>query len=346
MTQYSHPTEPVRHSYPVAVEKAGFATALGLFLKTLPYALVRFGILLAVSVITIVWMVVTFGGAAFLGARIHPWAGYGWMFVGLGAAGVVWRLVVRYALYLVKAGHIAVITELVTRGRVGNGSEGMFGYGKRIVTQRFGEVNVLFGLDLLIRGVVRAFNRSLEWISSLLPIPGLDVLVGIVRAVIQAATTYIDETIFSYNLARGDENPWRSGKDGLIYYCQNSKEILKTAVWVVVLDKALTLLVWVVMLAPAFAVAAVLPASARVLGGGAALLIAVLFAANIRSAFLKPIFLIMIMTRFHVLVRGQFIDATWDARLSQLSGKFRELKSKVPTTVVEPTEALPPVPSS
>jgi len=42
-------------------------TALSLFMKTLPYALVRFGILVAVSVITIIWYALTFGGAALLG---------------------------------------------------------------------------------------------------------------------------------------------------------------------------------------------------------------------------------------------------------------------------------------
>ncbi len=344
MTQYSHPELPVRHSYPVAVEKAGFVTAFGLLLKTLPYAMVRFGILLAVTVITIVWMVVTLGGGALLGAKLHPFAGYAWIFAGLGAAGAVWRLVVRYTLYLIKAGHIAVLTELITRGEVGNGSEGMFGYGKRVVTERFAEVNILFALDLLIRGVVRTFNRSLDWVSSLLPVPGLDALVGIVKMVLHASTTYIDETIFSYNLARGDASPWRSGKDGLIYYCQNAKEVLKTAAWVVVLDKALTLVLWLVMLAPAAGLALVLPESAKVLGAGTALAIAVLFTGSVRSAFLQPVFLIMIMTTYHVVVRDQSIDPTWDGRLSQLSRHFRELKAKIPTPSVSTTEELPPVP--
>jgi hypothetical protein len=58
-------------------------------------------------------------------------------------------------------------------------------------------LNLLFALDLLIRGVVQAFNRTLDWIARLLPVPGLQGIVGVVNAVIRAATTYIDETIFS-----------------------------------------------------------------------------------------------------------------------------------------------------
>jgi hypothetical protein len=325
---HSHPDAPVRHSYPLAIEEAGFGTALSLMSRTLPYAVVRFGILLGFSIVTIIWLLVAFGGASFLGATVHPWIGIGWLVVSLGAYGYAWWFVVRYALYLIQAGHVAVLTELITTGSIANGSTGMFEYGRRVVTERFGQVNLLFALDLLIKGVVRVFNRTLDWIAHLLPIPGLQSVMGIVNAVVRAATTYIDETIFSYNLARGDENAWRSSKDALIYYAQNSKEILKTAVYVVVIDTVLTAVVWVVMLAPAFLMLAVLPESAKPGGFIGGLVIAALLASNVRQAFLKPVFLVMVMTKFHVVVRNQAINLEWDQRLSALSGKFRDIKDK------------------
>ena len=52
----------VRHHYPLAIRDASFGTALKLFLRTLPYALARFGILVGVSLVGIVWAVATFGG--------------------------------------------------------------------------------------------------------------------------------------------------------------------------------------------------------------------------------------------------------------------------------------------
>ena len=61
------------------------------------------------------------------------------------------------------------------------------------------------------------------------------------------------------------------------------------------------------------------------LGG---LVIAALFASNVRQAFLKPIFLVMVMTKFHVVVRGQAINLEWDGRLTGVSYKFRELRDK------------------
>ena len=324
----SHPDEPVRHSYPLAVQDPGLGRAVSLLMGTLPYALVRFGILVGFSLVTVLWFALTIGGASWLSGAVHPWVGIGWLVAGLGAYGYAWWFVVRYALYLIQAGHVAVLTELITTGRIANGSMGMFEYGRRVVTDRFGQVNLLFALDLLIKGVVRAFNRTLDWVAHLLPIPGLRSLVGIVNAVVRAATTYVDETIFSYNLARGDDNAWRSSKDALIYYAQNSTEILKTALYVVVLDKVLTAMLWVVMLLPAGLVVTVLPSSLKAGGMLAGLAIAALFASNVRQAFLKPLFLVMVMTTFHAVVRNQPINLEWDARLSSASRKFTEIKDR------------------
>jgi hypothetical protein len=166
-------------------------------------------------------------------------------------------------------------------------------------------------------------------VSSLVPIPGLSSVAGVVKSIIRSTTTYIDETIFSYNLARADDNPYRSAKDGIIYYAQNSKEILKTAIGVVILDKVVTFLIWLLMLAPAALLAHALPAF--VLGGGwfLILMVALLLAGTIRAAFVKPIFLIMIMTKFHVSAHRQPINEQWDAKLSILSGKFKTLKEKI-----------------
>jgi hypothetical protein len=320
---HSHPDRQVRHSYPVSVQAAGIGDAVSLLLKTAPFLLARLGILSALTVAAILYWIVLAGGFVLL-AKASPLLGWAWI-IALGVvAGGIWRFAVRYMLYLLKAAHIAVLTELITTGKIGNGSEGMFQYGKRIVTERFGQVNVMFGLDMLIDGIVGAFNRTLDWIANLLPIPGLDSVMGVVRAVLRASTTYIDETIFSYNLARGDENVFRSSKDGLIYYAQNAESVLKTGLWVVVLDKVLTVIIWVVMLGPAFLLGYLLPGAASLAG----LIFAALFAANVRSAVLRPLFLTMVMVKFHAVTRNQAIDLVWDQRLASASDKFGELKSK------------------
>lgn len=321
---YSQPERDVRHSYPLAISSASFGESLSLLMKTLPFLLVRFGILCALTVAAIIYWVVFYFGLVFFG-RISSLLGWIWAIGLLFVAGSIWRFVVRYMLYLLKAAHIAVLTELITTGSIANGSQGMFEYGKRVVTERFGQVNAMFALDLLIAGIVGAFNRTLNWVSSLLPIPGLDSVMGVVNAVLRASTTYIDETIFSYNLARGDENVFRSSKDGLIYYAQNAKEVLKTGLWVVVLDRVATVAIWIVMLIPGFLLSWALPGST---GGMLMIVAAVLLAGSVRSAFLKPLFLIMVMVKFHAVARNQPINLEWDQRLTGASKKFAELKGQ------------------
>ena len=44
----------------------------------------------------------------------------------------------------------------------------------------------------------------------------------------------------------------------------------------------------------------------------------------LRAAYLKPLFLIMMMVRFHALIENQ----EWDARLAAISDKFRDLGTK------------------
>ena len=314
-----------RQAYPLAVRDHGLATAFSLLMQSLPYALARFGILLACAVICIIWIVVAFGGAAWLGNHIAGVFGLVWLLTCLGGAGFVWGTILRYVLHLLACGHVAVLTELITRGQVGNGSESMLAYGRRVVTERFGQVNALFALNLMVRGVLVAFHRTLDWISEILPIPGLEGIASLVNIILRAATRYLDKVILSYNLARGDEEPWRGAREGMVYYAQNAVPILKTAVWIVIMERVLTVVLWLLLLAPAAAITVMLPSSVRESGGIVTILVAALLAGPLRAAFVKPLFLIMMMVRFHALIENQPINQEWDDRLAGISDKFRDL---------------------
>ena len=316
---------PVRHTYPLAVRDHGLATAISLLMQSLPYALARFGILLGYAVGCIVWIVVAFGGAAWLGNHIAGAFGFVWLLICLVGIGYFWGAILRYVLHLLACGHVAVLTELITRGQVGNGSEPMLAYGKRVVTERFGQVNALFALNLMVRGILAAFHRTLDWVGEILPIPGLDGLASLVNMILRAATRYLDKVILSYNLARADEEPWRGAREGMVYYAQNAVPILKTAVWIVILERVLTFVLWLLLLVPAGAITVMLPSSVREQAGIVTILVAAILAGPLRAAFLKPLFLIMMMVRFHALIENQPINQEWDARLAALSDKFSGL---------------------
>lgn len=52
----------IPHSYPLAVRSYSLFSAFGLLLRSLPYALIRFAVLLAFSLASIIWVVLTLGG--------------------------------------------------------------------------------------------------------------------------------------------------------------------------------------------------------------------------------------------------------------------------------------------
>jgi hypothetical protein len=319
---------PESPQHALAIHDKGLSSAVGLMMRSLPYALARFGILLAASIVGILWMVVTIGGSAWLGAHIAGAFGLVWFIGCIAVAGWIWVMLLRYALHLLSCGHVAVLTELIVHGTISNGQESMLAYGKRIVVERFGEVNALFAMNLLVRGVLNSFHSTVDWIADALPIPGLESLANLATGILRAATRYMDKVIFSYNLAYSSTNPWEGARDGVVYYCQNAKPILKTSIWIVVLELVLSVLLWLVLLVPAAAITLLLPHSVREMGGLVTVIIAILFALTARAAFVKPLFLIMIMTRFHTLIEHQPINTAWVAELDQLSGKFRDLGQK------------------
>ena len=116
-----------------------------------------------------------------------------------------------------------------------------------------------------------------------------------------------------------------------MYYAQNAVPILKTAVWIVILERALTVLLWLLLLAPAAAITWMLPRAVHESAGVVTILIAAILAGPLRAAFLKPLFLIMMMVRFHTLIEHQPSNQEWDARLSSLSDKFRTLGMQATT---------------
>ncbi len=310
---------------PLAIRDASFSTAFGLVMQTLPYAVARFVVLLGASVVTLIWLGIAFGGTAWLSAHVAGVFGLAWLVLCLGGFGFAWWGLVRYALHLISCGHVAVLTELITQGRIANGSESMFAYGRGIVIKRIGQESLLYGLNLTVRGIINAFHNTLDWIAETLPVPGLESLANLATMVLKAATGYLDKVIFSYSLSHPDRDAWTAAREGLIYYCQNAKPILKTSVWVVVLERVLTVLLWLVFLAPAAAITVMLPHAMRESGGLMTLILAALLAGSLRGAFLKPVFMTMIMIRFHSTIENQAVDPVWDARLSEISGAFAGL---------------------
>ena len=200
-----------------------FSEAGRILLKTTPYLIVRAVIYGVLGVATAIYI-----GFVLLMGKIFGGAGAFIFLIGFGVLYGLLRLAKHYGLYLVNAGHIAVITEIVRHGALPEGVN-QFQYGKEMVTRMFKEVSALFVVDRLVDGIIRTINRTVDVITDILPLPGIEWVTKIANSVINFSLTYLDETILSYNLAREDRNIWESAKRGVILYAQNWKPVLMTA---------------------------------------------------------------------------------------------------------------------
>jgi hypothetical protein len=102
----------------------------------------------------------------------------------------------RYVIYLVRIAYVAVITKIWTRGSLPEGTNQVV-YGKEKVIKHFGSASALFFVDSLVAGTVR---QVLRWLSSLAGflgrIPGMGLVISIVRRILSLAANYIDEGQF------------------------------------------------------------------------------------------------------------------------------------------------------
>lgn len=312
--------------------------ALSLMFQTLPFVLLRmavyFGAALAYVLVTgagagIGWGIGGFGDSGFQ-ANATIWGGV----IGFGLVGAVMYLAREYILYIVKAGHIAVLVKLLDGEQMPEGRS-QIAYARQEVTKRFAQASVLFGVDQLVKGVLRAITGLVRGIMSILPIPGARQFVSIVHAFLRIAVGFIDEVILAYAIRTKSDNAWASAQTGLVLYAQNYKPMLKNAAWLALIVYGLSFVVFLVMLAPA-ALAVYLIPGAWSAGG---IVFALVFAWAVKAALLEPFAITCMMEVYFRTIAGQAPDPAWEAKLDSLSAKFTKLKEKART--YEPPRAAP-----
>ena len=301
--------------------------SFGMMVTTLPFIVLRivvyFGIAVAFVLVTgigagVGWGIGAFGDLDFR-ATTTFWGGM----IGLGlTAGVIFFLR-EYILYIVKAGHIAVLVKLIDNEQIPDG-QGQITYATEVVKARFVETSVLFAIDQLVKGVLGAILGLVRGIATLLPIPGLQNVVGLVRAFLRISIGFVDEVILAHAIRTNTTNPWASAQTALVLYAQNYKVMLKNAAWLTLFTYGLAFLVFLVMLAPAALVVYLIP------GGWAAggFVFALIFAWAVKEALIEPFAIACLMQVYFRTVEGQSPDPEWDQRIGAVSRKFNELKEK------------------
>jgi hypothetical protein len=301
--------------------------ALGMMARTMPFIALRmvvyFGIAVGYVLVTGTGAGVGYGVGMFgdndFQASSAVWGGA----IGFGVFGAIMYWAREYVLYIVKAGHIAVLVELID-GKAMPEGKSQISYATSVVQQRFAQASLLFAIDQLIKGVIGAITGLVRGVLTILPVPGARQISGILNAFLQVAVGFIDEVILAHTIRSRSTNPWASAQDALVLYGQNYKIMLKNAAWLAVIVYMLSFVVFLLMLAPAALVMYLMP-GAWAAGG---FVFALLFAWSVKAALLEPFAITCLMQVYFQTIDGQQPDPEWEARLEQLSDKFRQLQAR------------------
>ncbi|TDQ60406.1 hypothetical protein ATL17_3293 [Maritalea mobilis] len=302
-----------------------FSKSMGLMRQTAPFLLFRMAVyfIVAVSIVLITGTGAGIGyGVGFMGDADFQgtttfWGG------GIGLAltlGIIFFLR-EYTLYMVKAGHIAVMIEALDGREL---PQNQVAYAQTIVKNHFGKASILFGIDQLVKGVINAITGLLQGLMSLLPVPGLDRIMGVVRAYLKVAVGLLDEVVLAHILRTNAENPWHGAREALVLYGQNAKPMMINAAWVTLFVYLLSFLVFLVMLAPAGLVVYLMPGAWS--AGG--IVFAILFAWAVKAALIEPFAIACLLQAFFKVTDGQVPNPEWEERLEGASKKFKELGNK------------------
>lgn len=301
--------------------------AMALMAKTMPFIVLRIAVYAGVTAAFIVatglgagigWGIGALGDADFQGGAT-VWGAI----IGFGVVAGALFFAREYILYMVKAGHIAVLVRLIDGGDVPAG-QGQIAYATDVVKARFGEANVLFGVDLLIKGVLGAILGLVQGIATLLPIPGVHNILGILRAFLRLSVGLVDEVILGHAIHTNATNPWASAQKALVLYAQNYKVMLRNAAWLTLFTYGLALLVFLVALSPAAAIVWLMPGGLSAAG----FVFALVFAWAVKAALIEPFAIACLMQVYFRTTDGQTPDPEWERRIAGVSGKFGELQQK------------------
>jgi hypothetical protein len=134
---------------------------------------------------------------------------------------------VRYAGYLLKAGHIAVVSEALAKGFV---PEKQIAFGKQAVLERFGTTHAYFALDVLVDSAVDQLCKAVSKVGEAFEnMPGVAAVSGMAQLFLRIALGHVDECCLALTFYRKSGNAFKDAADSVVLYFQNWKSLLKNA---------------------------------------------------------------------------------------------------------------------
>ncbi len=292
-------------------------TSRQLLIKTYPFLVAKLllgGLMIAVSAILLMTML--FIGWLFSEVMMAV------MFaLWIASLKFIYVLLMRFGGYFIKAGHIAVIAEVLKTNQI---PEHQLSFGKKAVQQRFIVSGSYFVLDELISSAVgQIYKKTDKLFGKLDFIPGVSIAAQIVHCFLRVYLGYIDECCLGWTFVNQSESPFKSAADGVVIYAQNWKKLTEHAA--TVLGKAffLILISTLFIFFPAGLLFKLLK-----LSGLAAFFLALLLTISFKTSVIDSWILIETMEIFMNRGASTALDTDLYASLSKISSSFKALLEK------------------
>jgi hypothetical protein len=326
--------------------RPGMGAAIRLYFRTISYSVPAFVIITILSLISIFFLGIV-GVATWLGFQyVHKYVGIAISVVTILPLIFLWWPYADRKMFRVTAGHVAITTELIAAGKTQAESTSLFKYGQQVIAERFGQSESFYGFHDQLRSIFRHLLSTLDRIDDELPLAAT--LKKYVRIIEGLLVRHLETMVLSYTIAagaQGEEELDHASMRGTCYIMQNGLTLLKTAVFVAILERivgAISWFVWSILLFAGIFLGAytlvfhlpipdlhqlTLKTLTPMLGNMgvwislcAALIAAPLLGYLITWAFmtavLRPITTAMMLLKFHMLVSTQPLKEEWQERIS------------------------------
>ena len=292
--------------------------ATDVYLKTLKFVWLKLalgGVIFLISAITMflfLWIGSLSGSGGGVAIALCLWA------ILIGG---VFTFAERYIGYMLKAGHVAMVTTAVTTGTL---PENQLEAAKSMVKERFATANVYFVVDRLVSGAVSQLQRGLQKVEDLLgKIPGVSVIVSFAQLFVHIALNYIDECCLGYTFLHREQSAFKSAADGVVIYFQNWKALLKNAAVTTLIVMGISLVAWLLPFLIFVGLFSLLH-----IHWIFAFILALIIAAIIKSSFVDSYMMVKMMVSYMQVAPSTEITFDLYDKLCKLSAKFRNLFNK------------------
>lgn len=290
---------------------------MDLYTRTMPFILAKFILGMINFAASVVLLLIFVGIGHMMGETAFAIGIILWL-IGTGICSFI---LITYFGYLVKAGHIAVVTEAIQTGKI---PENQVAYGKEEVKKRFLSINVYMATDRLISGAVRQIQRGIEAIGGVLDfVPGMSSITGVVNVFLGIALGYIDECCLAYTFYKKDEGAMKSAADGVVIYADQWKPLLKSAFMTLLKVSLLTVVGVLVIFFPLSALFSALHWHPVI-----ALFLSIFLAMILKFSFVDSFIMVQMVTAYFKLAQNASPSYDLYGKLCGISKKFRELFEK------------------